>query len=243
MDKTKLLTFIEKYNLGGSVESVKIVADGKTLKTGFVAEDKTLAGNVTLKSCDIEASELGIFETSKFKTFLKILEDEIGVALNKQDDRLVGLLLTDTNTEVNYVLSDLTVIPKAPNVKAPKDFDVEIPIDQSFIDRFVKAKGALPDVDSFTLMMNKKGDKLELVVGYASINSNRIKVEVKATDGKDKLAAPISFNANYFREILLKNQEATGAVFKVAAAGIASISFSTDAFDANYFLIKKEIES
>ena len=242
MDKTKLLTFIEKYNLGGSVESVKLVADGTTLKTSFVAEDKTLAGSVTLNSCDIEKSELGIFETAKFKTFLKILGDSIKIDLNKQDDRLVGLMLSDDNTEVNFVLSDLSVIPKAPAVKSPKDFDLEIPIDANFVDRFVKAKNALPDVDSFTLMMNKKGDKLELVIGFASINSNRIKVEVKANAGKDKLDKPISFNANYFKEILLKNSEATGAVFKVASLGIANISFTTPDFDANYFLIKKEIE-
>lgn len=242
MDKNKLLTFIEKYNLNGSVESVKLVADGTTLKTSFVAEDKTLAGNVTLNSCDIEKADLGIFETAKLKTFLKILDNDIKIQLNKQDDRLVGLLLSDDNTEVNFVLSDLSVIPKAPAVKAPKEFDVEIPIDSGFIDRFVKAKSALPDVDSFTLMMNKKGDKLELVVGYASINSNRVKVEVKATDGKDKLDKPISFNANYLKEILLKNSDATGAIFKVAAAGISSISFVTPDYEANYFLIKKEIE-
>ena len=242
MDKSKLLTFLEKYNLGGSVESVKIVSDGKTLKTAFVAEDKTLAGNVTLNSCDIEKSELGIFETAKIKTFLKILSDEIKIGLIKQDDRLVGLNLSDDNTEVNFVLSDLTVIPKAPAVKAPKDFDVEIPIDSDFIDRFVKAKNSLPDVDSFTLMMNKKGDALELVVGYASINSNRVKVSVKATAGKDKLDKPISFNANYFKEILLKNSEATGAVFKVAALGISNIKFETPDYVADYFLIKKEIE-
>jgi len=243
MDKNKLITFIEKYNLGGSVESVKLVADGKTLKTNFVAEDKTLAGNVTLNSCDIEKSELGIFETAKIKTFLKILSDEIKIGLIKQDDRLVGLNLSDDNTEVNFVLSDLTVIPKAPAVKAPKDFDVEIPIDSDFVDRFVKAKNSLPDVDSFTLMMNKKGDALELVVGYASINSNRVKVNVKATAGKDTLTAPISFNANYFKEILLKNSDATGAVFKVAAIGISNIKFETPDFVADYFLIKKEIES
>ena len=243
MDKIKLLTFIEKYNLGGSVESVKIVADGKILKTNFVSEDKTLAGNVTLNSCDIEKSELGIFETAKLKTFLKILDDVMVVTLNKQDDRLVGLLLSDANTEVNFVLSDLSVIPKAPGVKSPKDFDVEIPVDADFIDRFVKAKNSLPDVDSFTLMMNKKGDKLELVIGFASINSNRVKVDIKPIAGKDKLTEPLSFNANYFKEILLRNQDTTGATLKVAAAGISNISFTTPDFEANYFLIKKNIEN
>lgn len=244
MNKEKLLTFIEKYNLGGSVESVKIVSDGSTLKTSFVAEDKTLAGNVTFNDANLEKCELSVFETSKLKTFLKVLQSEISITLNKEaDDRLVGLVFADDNkTSIDFMLSEASVIPKAPGVKAPKDFDVEIPLDANFIDLFVKAKGALPDVDSFTLLMNKKGDKLELVIGFANINSNRIKVDIKPTTGKDKLAAPISFNANYFKEILLKNSEATDAVFKVSALGISTISFVTTDFDANYFLIKKDIE-
>lgn len=243
MNKEKLLTFIEKYNLGGSVESVKIVSDGSTLKTSFVAEDKTLAGNVTFNDANLEKCELSVFDTSKLKNFLKVLQSEIAITLNKDvDDRLTGLVLADDNTSIDFILSEASVIPKAPGVKAPKDFDVEIPLDANFIDLFVKAKGALPDVDSFTLLMNKKGDKLELVIGFANINSNRIKVDIKPSAGKDKLTAPISFNANYFKEILLKNSEATHAVFKVAAVGISTISFVTTDFEANYFLIKKDIE-
>jgi hypothetical protein len=242
MNKEKLITFIEKYHLNDSIPSVKMVSDGTTLKTAFVAEDKTLAGNVTFNDAKLEKCELGVFDTARFKSFLKILGDDIKIVLNKVDDRLVGLLISDDNTEVNFMLSDLSVIPVAPKVKDIKIFDVEIPIDAAFVERFTKAKSVLPDVDSFTLLMNKKGDKLELVIGYASINSNRIKVEIKATPGKDKLEKPISFNANYFKEILLQNRDATGAIFKVQAAGIAYIAFTTPEFEANYYLIKKEIE-
>ncbi len=243
MDKEKLLTFIDKYNLGGSVPSVKLTSDGTTLKTNFVSEDKTLAGNVTLKSCDIPKSELAIFNTDDFRGLIRVLSDSIKIELNELDGRPVGLSLIDDNQTINFVLSDATVIPKAPAVKAPKDFDVEIPIDDKFIDLFVSAKNALSVVDSFTLLMGSKSKKLEIVVGYSSINSNRITVNVNPVSGKDTVSAPISFNANYMKEILNRNKEATGAVFKVSQAGIASLAFSTPDFDANYFLIKKEIES
>ena len=98
MNKEKLLSFIDKYNLGGSVESVKIVSDGTTLKTAFVAEDKTLAGSVVFNDAKLEKCDLGVFDTTRLKTFLKILEDDITIVLNKVDDRLVGLLISDTNT-------------------------------------------------------------------------------------------------------------------------------------------------
>lgn len=243
MNKATLITFIEKYNLGGTVESVKYIADGKTIKTNFVSENKTLAGSVTAKDFALEKGELSIFDTAKFKTLLRILDNEITITLDKKDDAPVGLHIADTTTEVNFILSDASVIPPAAKVKEIKSFDVEIPIDAAFVDRFIKAKNALPDVESFTLLMNKKGDKLELIIGYSeSVNSNRIKIDVKPTKGKDTLTSPLSFNANYFREILNNNRDATGAVFKVSANGIAQIDFSTDQFDANYSLIKRSTD-
>ena len=140
------------------------------------------------------------------------------------------------------MLSDPSVIPNPPKIKEVKEFDVEIPITDDFIDVFTKSKNSLPDVDSFTLMMNKKTDKLELVIGYSTVNSNRVKMDIKPTAGKDKVTKPISFNSNYFKDILNKNSEAVGAVFKVSAIGIATVTFSTTEFDATYYLIRKELE-
>jgi hypothetical protein len=90
--------------------------------------------------------------------------------------------------------------------------------------------------------MNKKGDKLELVIGYASINSNRVKLDVPTVKGKDTLTKPISFNANYFKEILSKNSDCIGAVLKISAGGIAMIDFKNTEFNSSYFLIQKSIE-
>lgn len=243
MNKTTLLTYIEKYNLNGAVESVKLVVKDKSLSTTFISEDKSMAGSVVATKFDFEDCELGIFETAKFKNFLKVLEDDITLTLNKIDDVPVSMTLADTKMEVNFMLSDLSVIPSAPKVKEIKTFDVEIPIDADFVSRFVKAKNALPDVDSFTLMMNKKGDKLELVIGFSSINSNRIKLDVTAVKGKDKLDGPISFNANYFKDILSKNSDCTGAVLQIASAGISKLEFKNTDFNSTYYLIMKKIES
>jgi hypothetical protein len=90
--------------------------------------------------------------------------------------------------------------------------------------------------------MNKK-DKMELVIGYSSVNTSRIKLDVSPISGKDKLEKPISFNANYFKEIISKSRGMGGIIFKVAVAGISNISFSSKEFDTSYYLIKKDIES
>lgn len=243
MNKTTLNTFIEKYNLNGTIEAVKLVSDGKTIKTSFVSEDKTLAGSVTAKDFGLDAVELCVFDTAKFTKFLSILDNDITIVPEKIDDRLVSIKVADTVSEVSFMLSDPSVIPAAPKIKDVKEFQVEIPINADFISRFTKAKNSLPDVDSFTILTNKKGDKLEMIIGYSSVNSNRIKLEIVPTVGKDKLTKPISFNANHFREVLNKNRDSSGAIFKIAEAGISQISFSNDLFESNYYLIKKNIEA
>lgn len=241
MNKAELVKFIDLYNLNGNVEAVKLVSDGKSLKTSFASIDRTLAGIVSFSSLVINEGEYGIHDTAQFKKMLSVLADEVEVSVNKFEDKPISLCISDKTTESVCMLADLSVIPAAPKVKEIKSFEVEIPIDDDFIERFVRAKNALSDVETFTIMPNKKGDKLEMVIGYSTINSNRIKLEIKPVAGKDKLDGPISFNANYFKEILSKNR-GVNSVFKIAAAGISQIHFKSGGYEATYYLIKKEVE-
>jgi len=239
MNKTNLLKFIELYNLNGTIERVKLESDGKNIKTGIIADDRTMAGNVKFNGLEIEKGEYCIHDTQQFKKMLSILDEEIQVSVNKMDDgRAVSLSVSDKSTESLVILADSSVIPKVPTVKNDNNFDLEIELNEEFIERFVKAKNALPDVTAFTLGMNKKGDKVELVIGDGDTNTNRVKMEIKPIDGKDKPANSISFNANYFKEILLKNRESTGSVLKVNSNGLASVNFKTPEYEANYYLVK-----
>lgn len=232
------MKFLELYNLNGTIERVKLEADGKNIKTSIVAEDKTLAGNITFNDIALEKGEYGIHDTAQFKKVLSILDEEVEMAVNKVDDRAVSLTVADKNTESLIILANMSVIPKTPTVANLGTFDLEIELDDAFIDRFIKAKNALPEVNTFTLGLNKKGDKVELVVGDSDNNTNRIKLEVKPVAGKDKPAKEISFNANYFKEILSRNRNVTGVVFKINTAGISHLYFKTAEYEANYYLLK-----
>ena len=242
MNKSELSKFIELYNLNGTIESVKIVSDGDGVKTNFVSEDRTLAGIVSFSAIKIDKGEYGIYDTAQLKKMIGVLEDTVNVAVNKIDDRPISWSVSDGSTDSTVLLADLSIIPAAPKVKEIKSYDVEIPMDDNFIDKYIKAKSALTDAETFTLLMNKK-DKMELVIGYSSVNTSRIKLDVAPIAGKDKLDKPISFNANYFKEIVSKCRGMGGIVFKVASAGISNISFSSKEFDASYYLIKKEIDN
>ena len=47
MKKTSIDQFINRYNLGGEVESVKIDSNESEMVVRFISDDKTLVGNVT----------------------------------------------------------------------------------------------------------------------------------------------------------------------------------------------------
>jgi hypothetical protein len=242
MNKSELNKFIDLYNLNGTIESVKIVSDGSAIKTNFVSEDRTLAGIVSFSTIKIDNGEYGIHDTAQVKKMIGVLDETIEIAVNKIDDRPISWSVSDGSTDSTVLLADLSIIPSAPKVKEIKSYDVEIPMDDIFIEKYIKAKNALPEVETFTLLMNKK-NKMELVIGYSNINTSRIKLDVSPIAGKDKLDKPISFNANYFKEIISKSRGFGGVIFKVAAAGISNITFKNKDFEASYFLIKKEIDN
>ena len=50
MQKSKLSRFIQKYNLGGNINSVKWKSNGDSLRTSFISSDKSLLGNVKVNN-------------------------------------------------------------------------------------------------------------------------------------------------------------------------------------------------
>ena len=67
MQKSKLDRFIQKYNLGGNVNSVKWKSEDDTLTTTFVTPDKSLLGTVKVNKFKFEDAELGIYQTDQLR--------------------------------------------------------------------------------------------------------------------------------------------------------------------------------
>jgi hypothetical protein len=102
------------------------------------------------------------------------------------------------------------------------------------IDKFIKAKGALSDIDTFTVFT--EGGDLKMAIGYSSISTNR--VTFTATKGFEGEVKPISFSAKYLKEILTANKEATSAKLKVSTDGLANVQFQIDDFICKYYLVE-----
>ena len=233
MQKSKLDKFIQKYNLGGNVNSVKWKSDGSTLSTSFVTPDKSLLGNVKVDKFSFDSSELGIYQTDQLKSLIGVLGDDISLDLTSAGDRAVSLNVKNGAISIDYVLSDLSVIPDPPALKRLPEFGTQIKLDTKFINTFVKGKAALSDIDSFTILNGKSG--VEVVIGYSSTNTNRVNIPVETTSSN--LEKPISFNANLFKEVLVANKECTSAVLEVSNEGLAKVNFKVDDYDSTYYVV------
>ena len=234
MQKSKLNRFIQKYNLGGNVNSVKWKSSGDSMSTSFVRPDKSLLGNVSISKFKLEDSEIGVYQTDQLIKLLGVLGDKIELNLSKAGEQAVSLGIKNDSVSVNYVLSDLSVISDPPALKRLPEFGTKIKLDNKFIDTFIKGKSALSDVDMFTIVKNKNGG-VDVVIGYSSTNTNRVNIPVETESNNIEKA--VTFNANLFKEVLVANRECSSAILEVSTEGLAKVNFKIDDYDSTYYIV------
>ena len=152
----------------------------------------------------------------------------------KVDNIARTLNMSDKASSVTYMLSDLSVIPVSGKPKQLPEFRLQIKIDSEFINKFNKAKSALPDISHVTF--NCKGDKKEMIFGYSSNNTTRITVPISGNCSGDVQYK--SFNSNYLKEILAANSDATDALIEVSDAGLMVVSYTGPDYSATYYLVE-----
>jgi hypothetical protein len=233
MNKTRLIRFISKYYLNGTVNSVILDSKSDKLTTRFISGDKTLLGELSMDKSQIEECEVGVYNTEQLTKLLSVLDDDINVSVVKSENKSIALKVSDSNSSVNYMLSDVSVINKPPQLKDVPEFQLKINVTPQFINKFISGKGALSDTDNFTVVTDDNGTKL--VIGYSSVNTNRVTIPVTTTESSN--IENISFNANVFKEVLSANKECESAVFEVSSEGLSRITFKVDDYTSTYYLV------
>jgi hypothetical protein len=229
MEKVKFDGFINRYNLGGEVESVMVKSEGSDLSVRMISDDKTLLGDVVVSGTDFPNGEFGIYTTSQLRGLLSVLDNTIDV------EEVTGALkFSDKGTKMQYMLAAPSVIPAVPDLKALPPFNVEITLNDEFVNKFIKSKGALADADTFTFTC--KDNKGEIILGYSSINSNRISISVDCKCDGD--VEPIAFSAKYLKAILLANKGSNSSSLKISSQGLAHLNFVEGDYTSNYYLVE-----
>jgi len=190
-------------------------------------------GEMSMDNWDFETSEIGIYSTDQLIKLLGVVDEDIRVHLTKAGDKAISLKINDSVSAVNYMLSDVSIINEPPQMKQIPNFELEINVTPSLIDKFISGKSALADEDKFTVITD--GENTKLVIGYASVNTNRVTIPV--TTNTKSLIDKISFNANLFKEVLSANKECESATLYVSSEGLAKITFKVDDFSSTYFFV------
>ena len=236
MEKSKINRFVQKYTLAGLVESVKWEVKDNSLHTSFISDDKSVLGSVSLSDFEFQNTTLGIYDTSKLTKMIGVLDDDLEFGVSEIEGKAVSLKFNDKATSVNYMLADLSVIPNVPDLKQLPSFNVKITLDQTFINRFIRAKAALADENNFTFTC--KNNKGQIILGHSNINTNRISIDVDCECDGD--INPISFSATYLKEILVANKEASGATLNISTQGLSHIHFEVDEYTTDYYLVETQ---
>jgi len=236
MEKSKFERFVSKYNLGGSCESVLYNVQGQTLTTRAISDDKNVLCEVVAPSMGFEDGEYPVYETAKLRSLLGVVGESLSVNTKKSGEKFVGLEFSDSNSDVTFVLADTSVIPNVPDLKKLPPFDLTIDMDEQFVTTFVKAKGALSDVETFAVMSEGTDETANVVLGFSSLNTNRVKLKAKTTEAVE--LKPASFSAKYLREILVANKDAKGGKLEISSKGLARTSFEVDGIKSTYYLVQ-----
>ena len=233
MNKQRLVRFINKYYLNGTVNSVILNSKSDKLSARFISGDKTLLGELSMDKSQIEECEVGVYNTEQLSKLLAVLDDGIDVSVVKSGDKSIALKVSDAYSSVNYMLSDISVINRPPQLKEIPEFELKINVTPQFVSKFISGKGALSDTDNFTVITGDSGTKL--VIGYSSVNTNRVTIPVTTSESSN--IENISFNANIFKEVLHANKGCESATLEVSSQGLSRITFKVDDYTSTYYLV------
>jgi hypothetical protein len=214
-------------------------SDGDTLSVRSISDDKNVLGEITVEDIKFPAGEFGVYETKKLRSILSVLDENLTIKENVTSGKTTGLNITDGSTKATFVLADATVIPVVPELKKLPPMDVTVILDEKFINTFIKAKGALSEVDTFTVIGDGVGNSVEVVIGHSNLNTNRINVTAR-TEAPVKLD-PISFSANFLREILNANKEINTGTMQVSSKGLSTVKFEANGFTSVYYLVQMSV--
>ena len=233
MNKQKLVRFINKYYLSVTVNSVILHSKSGKISTRFISSDKTLLGELGMDKWPFEDAEVGVYSTDQFLKLLGVLDEDVNVSINKAGEKAISLKVTDSNSAVNYMLSDTSIINKPSPMKRIPNFELKIDITPQVMSKFISGKGALSETENFTVITD--GVNTKMVIGYSSVNTNRVTIPVTTSECSN--IDNVSFNATVFKEVLNANKECESATFEVSSEGLSRITFKVDDYSSTYYLV------
>jgi len=240
MKKEILNTFIERYTLGGLIPKVKWKYNPteKTLHTRATIDSRTFLADVVMSDfTDLGNEEVVICigDSDKVKAMLTPFGEDVNLTVNKNGDRILGFTASDSDCECYCTAADPSAMDPVPkNLQDIPEWHIEVPLTEEFIEKVLKARLALKDVGSFSVGMNKKG-QFEIVIGYTTSNSNRIRFTPTTDPSRNSIGASLSFPLKNIIGVLKATSDIPNGKMLINNAGIIQMQFKNDTFSCNYY--------
>ena len=233
MEKSKLVSFISRYYLGGNCEAVTLKEDGDSINCELIDGDQTVVGKIKWNTTPFMKGALGINHTGALTKMLSAVSEDINIDVQEASGKNYAMKISEGSTKLTFMLADTSVIPAVPTINVEPQYHVSINVDDSFINRFIKAKNALPDARNFAVQV--KGGKIIFVINYTTINADNISFEMGNTPNTDM--EPICFSADKLKEVLTANKGDMGTLH-ISPDGLARIDFTGTDFESSYWLVQ-----
>lgn len=238
---SQVRSFIDRYHLGGNVKHVSWEIRDHELYCDFVTSDQSLVGNVTMTNFPMDNNEeVGIYDTSSLDKLLRIMDEEIDLSVNHAGGKAIELIMSDDFKEVNFRLGELEIIPETPEIKHVPDFNVVLDPNENFVSNFTSADKALKDSSTFAVQSD--GDNLNITIGYSEMgNTNSVNLTPSPETEIDRFEEmePTMFSSELFSEILSANSDANDIVWEVSEEGLTRITFESELYHSEYYLVAK----
>jgi hypothetical protein len=233
MEKSKLQSFITRYYLAGNCEAVTLNENETGIGCELIDQDQTVVGKIQWNTTPFVKGSLGINHTGALIKMLGAVGENIDINVQQAGGKNYAMKITEGSTKLTFMLADTTVIPAVPSINQEPDYNETIAITDEFINKFIKAKNALPDAKNFAVQV--KGGKVTFIINYTTINADNISFEIGTTSNADM--EPICFSADKLKEVLTANKGDAGKLH-VSSQGLARIDFSGADFESFYWLVQ-----
>lgn len=237
MKKDKLEKFITKYNLGGLCNQAILNYKSGNLMTSFKTDHNDLMGMVMVSDCniDIDDIEFGVFNTGLLSNVLSAMQTEINISFNTEGGKASSLDISDEIMKSQVILADLDIMDSSPTIKQLPDFTDEISINGVFIDRFIKARNAISDADTFAII--KEGSDIRLVFNYSeNQNTDRIGITLSEESNSDTDYI-IYFKSDSIKKLLTANKDATSGKLSISPEGLMMVDLVGEDFKVKYYAV------
>jgi len=243
INKITLNSIISKYNLSDLIKSVKWEIKDKKLIIKFMSPSTDMLGKIECSNFPLEDTSLAIFETNKLIKLSSVLLGDIVLSVEKHKQEPQKLIISDSNFNIAYSLSDPRLITETAKVNEPSEYQIELKLEQEHITNLIKSKNSIGDDTMLVIetSINELGDSVLLFIfGENNQHSNKITYQIPI---KSNSNLKLPFPSDIFKEILVANKDMVEGIVFINEDGIMKLTF-TDKKDLNteYFLIRKEEE-